>query len=229
MIVKREHKTNYVLIFLIVLIASYFTLRVCTLVEQNGGDFKIDYLNEVLNTIYKFNTPLIINTQTIGISIFVGFMTFVIIFNYQLSIKKNIQENTYGSSDWETPDTIKKFRDPVFENNQIFTSTELFSKNMRISKRNRNVTLIGRPGTGKSRSYFKPNILSANGESLIITDPKGELLRDCGMSLVNNGYDIRVLNLVDKSQSDNFNPLMYIRRIKKEYKEIDINNRLSMS
>ena len=93
MIVKREHKTNYVLIFLIVLIASYFTLRVCTLVEQNGGDFKVDYLNEALNTIYKFNTPLIINTQTIGISIFVGFMTFVIIFNYQLSIKKNIQEN----------------------------------------------------------------------------------------------------------------------------------------
>ena len=110
MIVKREHKINYVLIFLIVLIASYFTLRVCTLVEQNGGDFKVDYLNEALNTIYKFNTPLIINTQTIGISIFVGFMTFVIIFNYQLSIKKNIQENTYGSSDWETPDTIKKFR-----------------------------------------------------------------------------------------------------------------------
>ena len=229
MIVKREHKINYVLIFLIVLIASYFTLRVCTLVEQNGGDFKIDYLNEALNTIYKFNTPLIINTQTVGISIFVGFMTFVIIFNYQLSIKKNIQENTYGSSDWETPDTIKKFRDPVFENNQIFTSTELFSKNMRISKRNRNVTLIGRPGTGKSRSYFKPNILSANGESLIITDPKGELLRDCGMSLVNNGYDIKVLNLVDKSQSDNFNPLMYIRRIPKEYKEIDMNNGLSIS
>ena len=74
MIVKREHKTNYVLIFLIVLIASYFTLRVCTLVEQNGGDFKVNYLNEALNTIYKLNTPLIINTQTIGISFFVGFM-----------------------------------------------------------------------------------------------------------------------------------------------------------
>ena len=34
---------------------------------------------------------------------------------------------------------------------------------------------------GKSRYYFKPNILSANG-SIIVTDPKGELLRDCGNS-----------------------------------------------
>ena len=231
MIVKRDYKNNYFLVFLIVLIASYYTLRVCSLVEANGGVFKLDYMNEALNTIYKLNTPLIITTKTLSISFFVGFMVFILILNYLSSQKRNIQENTYGSAEWEDTKKTKKFRDPIFENNQIFTSTELFSKNMKISKRNRNVTLIGRPGTGKSRYYFKPNILSANGESLIITDPKGELLRDCGMSLVRNGYDIRVLNLVDKSQSDNFNPLMYIRKKEKipdNYEEIDFNNGLSM-
>ena len=84
---------------------------------------------------------------------------------------------------------------------------------MKVSQRNRNVILIGRPGTGKSRYYFKPNLLSANGETIVMTDPKGELLRDCGMSLVNKGYDIRVLNLVEKYKSDHFNPLLYIKKV----------------
>ncbi len=232
MLVKREYKSNYFLVFFIVLVASYYTLRVCTLVENNGGSFKLEYMNEALDNIYKLNTPLVITSKTISISLFVGFMIFLLIYNYLSSQKRNIQENTYGSSDWADSKATKQFRDPTFENNQIFTSTELFSKNMKISKRNRNVTLIGRPGTGKSRYYFKPNILNANGESIIVTDPKGELLRDCGMSLVNNGYDIKVLNLVDKSKSDNFNPLMYIRKVPKvpdNYKEIDFNNGLTMA
>lgn len=66
---------------------------------------------------------------------------------------------------------------------------------------------------GKSRYYFKPNILSANG-SIIVTDPKGELLRDCGYSLKNKGYTIKVLNLDEKSNSNHYNPLMYIKEIK---------------
>ena len=53
----------------------------------------------------------------------------------------------------------------------ILTQTEQVSKNMGISKMNRHVVLIGRPGTGKSRYYFKPNILNANG-TIIVTDPK---------------------------------------------------------
>ena len=47
----------------------------------------------------------------------------------------------------------------------------MISKNMKISKMNRHVILIGRPGSGKSRYYyFKPNILNANG-TIIVTDP----------------------------------------------------------
>ena len=85
--------------------------------------------------------------------------------------KKNIQENTYGSAEWKTPNDIKDKRDKNFENNMILTQTELISKNMKISKMNRHVILIGRPGSGKSRYYFKPNILNANG-TIIVTDPK---------------------------------------------------------
>lgn len=228
MLVKRERKTSYVLIGLIVLIASYYTLRVCTLMELNGGKFKVEYLNEALDNLYKLNTPLIITSRTIFISLFVGFFVLVIIANYLISQKRNIQENTYGSSDWEDPKNIQKFKDPNFENNLILTSTEMFSKNMKISKRNKNIILIGRPGTGKSRFFFKNNLLNANGESIIVTDPKAELLRDCGMSLVNKGYDIRVLNVVDKWKSDHFNPLMYIKKVPKNHNLLDVNNGISL-
>lgn len=228
MIVKRERKGNNFVVFLIVLIASYYALRVSTLVEQNGGNFKFDYMNDALNNLYKITTPIIVNQRTLTISFFAGFFVLVIIVNYLLSQKKNIQENTYGSSDWENPKNTKKYADPILENNQIFTATEMFAKDMKISKRNRNVVLVGRPGTGKSRRYFKPNLLNAKNESLIVTDPKGELLRDCGMSLIRKGYDIRVLNLVDKYRSDHFNPFMYIRKVPKNHTTIDLNNGLSM-
>ncbi len=196
--------------------------------ELNGGKFKVEYLNEALDNLYKLNTPLIITSRTIFISLFVGFFVLVIIANYLISQKRNIQENTYGSSDWEDPKNIQKFKDPNFENNLILTSTEMFSKNMKISKRNKNIILIGRPGTGKSRFFFKNNLLNANGESIIVTDPKAELLRDCGMSLVNKGYDIRVLNVVDKWKSDHFNPLMYIKKVPKNHNLLYVNNGISL-
>ncbi len=214
MIVKREHKSSLWIILLIVLIASYYTLRVCSLSEANGG-FEFAYLTEALDNLHKINTPVILNAKTITTSLFVGLFVAMIIYTYISQNKKNIQENTYGSSDWENPIATKPFREKELEKNQIFTSTEMFAKNMRISDRNRNMILVGKPGSGKSRFFFKVNLLNANGETFVVTDPKGELLRDCGMSLVNLGYDIRVLNLVDKHKSDHFNPLMYIKKINK--------------
>ena len=68
---------------------------------------------------------------------------------------------------------------------------------------------------GKSRYYFKPNILNANG-TIIVTDPKGELLRDCGYSLKKKGYDIKVLNLDEKSCSNKYNPFWYIKEIREQ-------------
>ena len=132
---------------------------------------------------------------------------------YHMQSKKNIQENTYGSAEWGNSKDIENKKDKVFENNMILTQTELISKNMKISKMNRHVILIGRPGTGKSRYYFKPNILSANG-SIIVTDPKGELLRDCGYSLKKKGYTIKVLNLDEKSNSNHYNPFIYVKETK---------------
>lgn len=49
--------------------------------------------------------------------------------------------------------------------------------------------------------------------SIIVTDPKAELLRDCGDSLKQKGYTIKVLNLDDKSASNCYNPFLYIKEL----------------
>ena len=73
-----------------------------------------------------------------------------------------------------------------------------------------NVLVIGGSGAAKTRSYVKPNILQANA-NYVVTDPKSEVLLATGGWLKQNGYDIRVLNLVNLSESDGYNPFRYLR------------------
>ena len=79
MLVKREHKSSKWVILLIVLIASYYALRVSTLVELNNGEFNVDFLSEALDNLHIITTPVIINSKTLGISAFVGLFCWMII------------------------------------------------------------------------------------------------------------------------------------------------------
>ena len=81
-------------------------------------------------------------------------------------------------------------------------------------KRNLNVLVIGGSGAAKTRGFVKPNILEGNGCSMVITDPKMEVLNATGSYLKSQGYDIRVLNLVNLAQSDGYNPFVYLREDK---------------
>lgn len=78
--------------------------------------------------------------------------------------------------------------------------------------------VIGATGTGKSRYFCRPNIYSLPTDpitgraiSMVITDPKGELLHDTGKFLEAHGYVIKVLNLAEQDCSDCYNPMAYIR------------------
>ena len=77
-------------------------------------------------------------------------------------------------------------------------------------RRSLNVLVIGGSGAAKTRGYVKPNILEAN-TNYVITDPKMEVLTATGGYLKRQGYDIRVLNLVNLEQSDGYNPFRYLR------------------
>ena len=65
-------------------------------------------------------------------------------------------------------------------------------------------------GSGKSASYSIPNAFQMLG-SYVFTDPKGELYDKTAGYLKKNGYDIKVLNLVNPANSDGYNPLLHIR------------------
>lgn len=75
---------------------------------------------------------------------------------------------------------------------------------------NNNVFIVGGAGTGKSRFFIKPNVLQMNC-SYVVTDPSGELLKSMHNVLADNGYIIKVFNLVDMSHSCKYNPFKYVR------------------
>ena len=114
----------------------------------------------------------------------------------------------HGSATWGSPQQV----------NAMFAQKEnkLLTRNVRLGldthkhRRSLNVLVIGGSGAGKSRSYVKPNILEAN-TNYVVTDPKSEVLFATGGYLKNQGYDIRVLNLVNLEESDGYNPFRYIR------------------
>ena len=121
----------------------------------------------------------------------------------------------YGSAKWGNPKELnRKYMDHQHKDaNIILTQRVRLGMDGYITQRNMNVLVVGGSGSGKTRFFCKPNIYSANC-SYLITDPKGELLRASGGLLKNKGYDVKVFNLIDPSQSDCYNPFVYVHNEK---------------
>ena len=79
----------------------------------------------------------------------------------------------------------------------------------RDKKGNKNIAVVGSSGTGKSRVVIRNALfqMMINGESVVLTDPKGELYADTAYLFALYGYEIKVLNLVDIERSDGWNPM----------------------
>jgi len=117
----------------------------------------------------------------------------------------------HGSAIWGNVRNInKKYRHRSPNHNILLTEHFRLSLNSRKHLRNLNVLVVGGSGSGKTRYYAKPNIMQANC-SFLITDPKGELLRDTGHLLEKEGYKVRVFDLIDMEKSFCYNPFRYIR------------------
>ena len=116
----------------------------------------------------------------------------------------------HGSSSWGNPRALNAQFAQSGSDNLILTQNVKLGLDSRKHRRNLNVLIIGGSGAGKTRFYAKPNLMQCN-TSFVVTDPKGELLRDVGGLLKDRGYRIKVLNLVEFTQSDCYNPFAYIR------------------
>ena len=85
-------------------------------------------------------------------------------------------------------------------------------------KHNTNILVVGGSGAGKTRTYAVPNVLEAakagpcgKGCSLVLTDPKSEILRKTGRYLLQQGYEVRVFDLINPSASFCYNPFVYVK------------------
>ena len=146
--------------------------------------------------------------KTIIIFIF-GYLLAIIIY---LSTKKNYRRGEeHGSAKWGNASNInKKYEQFPYSSNKLLTQNVKIGYDSRKHRRNLNTLIIGGSGAGKTRFYAKPNVMQAN-TSLIILDPKGEIVRDEGYLLEQKGYTVKVLDLINMEKSHCYNPFVYLQ------------------
>ena len=132
-----------------------------------------------------------------------------------LSTEKNYRRREeHGSAKWGVAGSInKRYQAKPPESNKILTQNVRIGFDGHEHRRNLNVLVVGGAGAGKTRFYAMPNILQATREtkfSMVVLDPKGGTLRSCGNYLVSQGYDVRVLDLINLDRSHCYNPFVYL-------------------
>lgn len=130
---------------------------------------------------------------------------------YLSSDKNYRRREEHGSAKWGLAGQInRKYANPKKTENKILTQNVAIGLDGHVHRRNLNVLVCGGSGSGKTRFFAKPNIMNANS-SLVILDPKGEILRDTGHLLENEGYDIKIIDLINMEKSHCYNPFVYLR------------------
>ena len=119
--------------------------------------------------------------------------------------KTEYQDIEHGSSDWS--ENGEQYR-VLSRNSGLILAQNNYLPLNKLG--NINVLIVGGSGSGKSSSYTIPNAHQLLG-SYIFTDPKGEIYDTTAGYLKKNGYEIKILNLVNPSSSDSYNPIQHIR------------------
>ena len=196
------------------LLTAYFFNRATVLYLNLEGNLiektsaAIDkFLPSILSKPVYFGTDK--NSLIAGL---IGFGLIWLIYLYNIvGAKKYMPGVEYGSAEWGTEKDIERYIDKKnFEKNILFTQTERMSLDTRQTFRNNNVLIIGGSGSGKTRFYVKPNLMQMHS-SYVVTDPKGSLVKECGKMLADNGYKVRILNLINMETSDKYNPFNYLK------------------
>lgn len=144
--------------------------------------------------------------------ILIAIIIYIIGIGIYYSSKKNYRRREeYGSAKWGRISLInKKYIQQPISNNKILTQNIKLGLNGKKHRRNLNVLVCGGSGAGKTRFYCKPNIMQTN-TSFVILDPKGEMLRDTGYLLEKEGYEVKILDLINMEKSHCYNPFVYLK------------------
>lgn len=129
---------------------------------------------------------------------------------YLATARNYRRREEHGSARWGSARAVnKKYSSKDSARNKMLTQNTAIGLNGRKHRRNLNVLVCGGSGAGKTRFYAKPNVMQAN-TSYVVLDPKGEILRDTGNLLVDEGYEIKVLDLINMEKSHCYNPFIYL-------------------
>ena len=203
---RDAKKDEYVFLGLLLIPTIWVALLIAPYMDK-GLINAIPYLNEALN--HPFQIQWTDSTlKTIGIFLII----YVLGVGMYLSSSKNYRRTEeYGSAKWANPNTVcKKYANKDYFSNKVFSQNVRMGLDGKKHRRNLNTVVIGGSGAGKTRFYAKPNIMQCN-TSFVVLDPKGEIIRSVGHLLEENGYVIKVIDLIDMSKSLGYNPFHYIQ------------------
>lgn len=127
------------------------------------------------------------------------------------SSQKNYRRGEeHGSARWgDARQICKKYSKKPYFQNILLTQNFRISLDTHKHRRCLNILVVGGSGAGKSRGFALPNIMQCCC-SMVITDPKAELLRKTGGLLEKKGYEVRVFDLINPDTSFCYNPFEYV-------------------
>lgn len=176
-------------------------------------------LNETTNHyLYPFQHPIPhitrLSLTVCGIVIFAYLLAGL----YYLSLQGNFRHGEeYGSARFATIEEGRQFKNRKNPEEQIIlTQRECMTLQTRVKdsnlNRNKNVAVIGGAGSGKTRTFVKPNLMQMS-TNYIVTETKGILQKETGKMFQEAGYDVKIFDLanLDPTQTEFFNPFHYIR------------------
>ena len=218
-------------------LAAFYADRAFFLYRNSPGEDmgnKLLYAMEHADRIFA-GFVLSNNWKDLLTGIVVAVVLKVLVWQKQADAKKLRKGIEYGSARWGTAEDIKPYMSEDPWMNIPLTATEALTMESRPKQpkyaRNKNIVVIGGSGSGKTRFFVKPSVMQMNC-SMVITDPKGTLIEECGKMLakgppkkdkngnimkdksgkvVHEPYVIKVLNTINFSKSLHYNPFAYIR------------------
>ena len=229
-------------------LAAFYADRAFFLYRNSPGEDmgnKLLYAMEHADRIFA-GFVLSNNWKDLLAGIVVAVVLKVLVWQKQADAKKLRKGIEYGSARWGTAEDIKPYMSEDPWMNIPLTATEALTMESRPKQpkyaRNKNIVVIGGSGSGKTRFFVKPSVMQMNC-SMVITDPKGTLIEECGKMLakgppkkdkngnimkdksgkvVHEPYVIKVLNTINFSKSLHYNPFAYIRSEKDILKLVTI-------
>ena len=219
-----------------ILTAFYADRASCLYRSSPGEDMgnKLLYAMEHADRIFA-GILLSFDLRDLLVGVTVAVVLKLLVWQKQSDAKKLRKGIEYGSARWGNAEDIKPFMSEDPWMNIPLTATEALTMESRPKQpkyaRNKNIVVIGGSGSGKTRFFVKPSVMQMNC-SMVITDPKGTLIEECGKMLakgppkrdkdgnvlkdksgkvVHEPYVIKVLNTINFSKSLHYNPFAYIR------------------